>query len=47
MGQLVVQQFVTADGFAADKNNEFKAFELLDGAPNDQGLVELRYALQT
>ena len=31
MGQLIVQQFVTADGFAADRNNEFKAFELLDG----------------
>jgi len=31
MGQLIVQQFVTADGFAADRNNEFKAYELLDG----------------
>ncbi|MBO1268075.1 dihydrofolate reductase family protein [Arthrobacter cavernae] len=31
MGQLVVQQFVTADGFAADANNEFRAYELLDG----------------
>jgi dihydrofolate reductase len=31
MGQLVVQQFVTADGFAANANNEFNAYELLDG----------------
>ncbi|WP_427131356.1 dihydrofolate reductase family protein [Pseudarthrobacter sp. S9] len=31
MGQLVVQQFVTADGFAADVNNEFRAYELLEG----------------
>lgn len=31
MGQLVVQQFVTADGFAADAKNEFRAYELLDG----------------
>ncbi|WP_284754640.1 dihydrofolate reductase family protein [Arthrobacter sp. efr-133-R2A-120] len=31
MGQLVVQEFVTADGFAADANNEFRAYELLEG----------------
>ncbi len=31
MGQLIVQDFVTADGYAADTNNEFKAYELLDG----------------
>ena len=31
MGKLVVQQFVTADGFAANANNEFNAYELLDG----------------
>ena len=31
MGQLVVQQFVTADGFAANTNNEFNAYELLEG----------------
>ena len=31
MGQLVVQEFVTADGFAANTNNEFTAYEMLDG----------------
>ena len=31
MGQLVVQEFVTADGFAANTNNEFTAYELLQG----------------
>ncbi|MBX0298782.1 dihydrofolate reductase family protein [Cryobacterium sp. 1639] len=31
MGNLVVQQFVTADGFAADADNEFTAYELLEG----------------
>lgn len=31
MGHLVVQEFVTADGFAADVNNEFTAYELLEG----------------
>lgn len=39
MGQLVVQEFVTADGFAADVNNEFTAYETLEGgtAEFDQG----------
>ena len=31
MGQLVVQEFVTADGFAANTNNEFTAYEMLEG----------------
>jgi dihydrofolate reductase len=31
MGNLVVQQFVTADGFAANAANEFTAYELLEG----------------
>jgi dihydrofolate reductase len=31
MGQLVVQEFVTADGFAANTNNEFNAYEMLEG----------------
>ena len=31
MGQLVVQEFVTADGFAADANNEFTVYEMLEG----------------
>ncbi len=31
MGRLVVQEFVTADGFAANANNEFTAYELLEG----------------
>lgn len=31
MGQLVVQEFVSADGFAADTNNEFTFYEHLGG----------------
>lgn len=31
MGQLIVQEFVTADGFAANVNNEFTAYEMLQG----------------
>ena len=31
MGQLVVQEFVTADGFAANTNNEFNTYEMLQG----------------
>ena len=31
MGQLVVQEFVTADGFAANTNNEFDAYGMLEG----------------
>ena len=31
MGQLVVQEFVTADGFAANTNNDFTAYELIQG----------------
>jgi dihydrofolate reductase len=31
MGQLVVQEFVSADGFAADANNEFTFYEHLSG----------------
>jgi dihydrofolate reductase len=35
MGNLVVQQFVTADGFAANVDNEFTAYELLDGGTEE------------
>jgi dihydrofolate reductase len=35
MGRLVVQQFVTADGFAANADNEFTAYELLDGGTDE------------
>ena len=31
MGHLVVQEFVTADGFAANTSNEFTAYEMLEG----------------
>jgi dihydrofolate reductase len=31
MGQLIIQDFVSADGFAADTNNEFTFYEYLDG----------------
>ena len=35
MGHLVVQQFVTLDGFAANLDNEFTAYELLDGGTEE------------
>ena len=35
MGQLVVQEFVTADGFAANTNNEFTAYEMLEGGTKE------------
>ena len=35
MGNLVVQQFVTADGFAANLDNEFTAYELLEGGTTE------------
>ena len=35
MGQLVVQQFVTVDGFAANTNNEFTFYELLEGGTTE------------
>lgn len=35
MGHLVVQQFVTADGFAANLDNEFTAYELLEGGTDE------------
>lgn len=35
MGNLVVQQFVTADGFAANADNEFTAYELLEGGTDE------------
>ncbi|MCU1539080.1 MAG: hypothetical protein JWM01_27, partial [Arthrobacter sp.] len=35
MGQLVVQGFVTADGFAANENNEFTAYELIEGGTEE------------
>ena len=31
MGQLVVQQFVSADGFAANDRNEFDLFDHVEG----------------
>jgi dihydrofolate reductase len=43
MGQLVVQQFVTADGFAADTNNEFTAYELLDGGTDEFNQSQLAW----
>ena len=35
MGQLVVQEFVTADGFAANTNNEFNTYEMLEGGTTE------------
>ena len=33
MGRLVVQQFVSTDGFAADERGEFDLFEHVEGDP--------------
>ncbi|MCQ6269348.1 hypothetical protein M8J71_02390 [Pseudarthrobacter sp. R1] len=35
MGHLIVQEFASADGFAADANNEFTFYELLDGGTTE------------
>lgn len=35
MGKLVVQQFVSADGFAADTHNQFTLFDHMDGDSGD------------
>jgi dihydrofolate reductase len=35
MGHLIVQEFVSADGFTADANNEFTFYELLDGGTTE------------
>ncbi|ASN18707.1 dihydrofolate reductase family protein [Arthrobacter sp. YN] len=43
MGQLIVQDFVTADGFAADTNNEFKAYELLEGGTAEFDRAQLEW----
>lgn len=42
MGKLVVQQFVSADGFAANDQNEFDLFDSVEGDPRefDQGNVK-------
>src|SRR6188768_887611 len=39
MGKLIVEQIVTADGFAADENGELEFFELT-GDDSDQQQVE-------
>jgi len=43
MGQLVVQEFVSADGFAADANNEFTFYELLDGGTAEFDRSQLKW----
>lgn len=43
MGQLIVQEFVTADRFAADANNEFKAYEMLEGGTAEFDLSQLEW----
>lgn len=35
MGKFIVQQFVSADGFAANKSNEFDLFDRIEGDPAD------------
>jgi len=43
MGQLVVQEFVSADGFAADANNEFTFYEQLDGGTAEFDRSQLQW----
>jgi dihydrofolate reductase len=43
MGQLVVQEFVTADGFAANENNEFTAYELIEGGTEELDQSQLAW----
>jgi dihydrofolate reductase len=43
MGQLVVQEFVTADGFAANENNEFTAYELIEGGTAELDRSQLEW----
>ncbi len=43
MGHLIVQDFVSADGFAADANNEFTFYELLDGGTAEFDRSQLKW----
>ncbi|CAA9247409.1 MAG: Dihydrofolate reductase [uncultured Arthrobacter sp.] len=43
MGQLIVQDFVSADGFAADANNEFTFYEYLDGGTAEFDRSQLKW----
>ncbi|MEV7604101.1 dihydrofolate reductase family protein [Paenarthrobacter sp. NPDC089322] len=43
MGQLIVQDFVTADGFAANTDNEFNAYELLEGGTAEFDRAQLEW----
>ncbi|WP_159803437.1 dihydrofolate reductase family protein [Arthrobacter zhaoguopingii] len=43
MGQLIVQDFVSADGFAADANNEFTFYEFLDGGTAEFDRSQLKW----
>lgn len=43
MGELVVQQFVSADGFAADDDNRFTLFDDVEGDSSDFDQCNLRW----
>jgi dihydrofolate reductase len=43
MGQLVVQEFVSADGFAADANNDFTFYEYLSGGTAEFDRSQLKW----
>lgn len=43
MGKLIVQDFVTADGFAANTDNEFNAYELLEGGTAEFDRAQLEW----
>jgi hypothetical protein len=42
MGRLIVQQFVSVDGFAADADNQFTFFDDVDGTSAEVDLETLR-----
>jgi dihydrofolate reductase len=42
MGRLIVQQFVSVDGFAADADNQFTIFDDVDGTSAEVDLETLR-----
>jgi len=43
MGELIVQEFVTADGFAADANNKFMVYEKLEGGTPEFNRSQLEW----
>ena len=43
MGRLIIQDFVSADGFAADANGEFTIYEHLEGSLDEFNASQLAW----